>query len=161
LIQELSAGPGLCAALQPSRAARETLAVVVLAGHVATVPIEDDERGGAPPPEGVKVAYALSLQLIGPIFFCARRRSSGGASGSTGGGACCDERSTGAPPRVASAARSGGPSGRRCPPDSRVPVRRATRDDDRDAHRGRPGLGDDSAPRDFTGLARRRTCACR
>src|SRR5262245_53648204 len=47
---------------------------------------------------------ALSLQLIGPIFFCARRRSSGGASGSTGGGACCDERSTGAPPRVASAA---------------------------------------------------------
>src|SRR5262249_8984465 len=71
-----------------------------------------------------------------------------------------DRRRDGAPPAGLSFSSRldpvGGPGGG-VHPTRRVRVRRATRDDDRDAHRGRPGLGDGSTVRaDRTACTARR-----
>src|SRR5262249_14946437 len=64
------------ALLQPSRAAREALAMVVLAGHLAAVAIEDDERWGAPPALTARLAKRVRREVRGIDRRGGHRRSS-------------------------------------------------------------------------------------
>jgi len=54
---------GLCAALQPTRAAREALAMVVLAGHLAAVAVEDDERRSSASTPAARLAERVRREV--------------------------------------------------------------------------------------------------